>query len=66
LEDRKSLLERLVRFELPIEDSIAILRILERYLAGELSAQQVEYWVELLEMSDDVGSRSAGRPNSVA
>ena len=66
MEDRKSLLERLVRFELPIEDSIAILRILERYLAGELSAQQVEYWAELLEMRDDVGSRSAGRPNSVA
>jgi hypothetical protein len=75
LEDRKSLLERIVRFELPIEDSIAMLRaygwdseeelvvlaaadalrILERYLGGELSAQQVEYWAELLEMRDDVG-----------
>ncbi len=30
-------------------------RILERYLTGELSAQQVEYWAELLEMRDDVG-----------
>ena len=75
MDDRRSLLERLVRFELPIEDSIAMLRaygwdsdqelvilsavdalrILERYLAGELSAQQVEYWAELLEMRDDVG-----------
>jgi hypothetical protein len=75
VDDRRSLLERLVRFELPIEDSIAMLRaygwdaeeelviltpadairILERYLVGELKAQQVEYWAELLEMRDDVG-----------
>jgi hypothetical protein len=75
LEDRRSLLKRLVPFELPLEDSIAILRaygwdadeelvvlsasdaaqILQRYLDGELSAQQVEYWAELLEMRDDVG-----------
>jgi hypothetical protein len=75
LEDRRSLLQRLVRFELPIEDSIAMLRaygwdsdeelvilsagdairILERYLSGDLSARQVEYWAELLELRDDVG-----------
>jgi hypothetical protein len=75
LEDRASLVQRLVRYELPIEDTVAMLRaygwdsdaelvvltgtdaihILERYLAGELSAKQVEYWAELLEMRDDVG-----------
>ena len=75
MEDRRSLLERLVKFELPIEDSIAMLRaygwesheelvvlsasdairILERYLRGDLSARQVEYWAELLEMRKDVG-----------
>ena len=75
MEDRRSLLERLVKFELPIEDSIAMLRaygwdsheelvvlsaadavrILERYLRGELTARQVEYWAELLEMRKDVG-----------
>ena len=75
MEDRASLLQRLVRYELPIEDTIAMLqaygwdsdaelvvltaagalRILERYLSGELSAEQVEYWAELLEMRDDVG-----------
>jgi hypothetical protein len=75
LEDRASLLQRVVRYELPIEDTIAMLRaygwdaraelvrlsatdalrILERYLSGELSAKQVEHWAELLEMRDDVG-----------
>jgi hypothetical protein len=75
VEDRRSLLERLVRFDLPIEDSIAMLRaygwdsseelvvlsasdairILERYLRGDLTAGQVEYWAELLEMRNDVG-----------
>lgn len=75
MEDRKSLLGNLVRFDLPIEDSIAMLRaygwdcnevlvvltpadairILERYLRGELTARQVAYWAELLEMRNDVG-----------
>ena len=75
MEDRRSLLARLVRFDLPIEDSIAMLRaygwdsheelvvvsaadairILERYLRGELTAAQVGYWAELLEMRNDVG-----------
>jgi hypothetical protein len=75
LEDRRSLLERLVRFELPVEDSIAMLRaygwdadrelvalsvadarrILDRYLRNELTAAQVAYWAELLEMRDDLG-----------
>ncbi len=75
MEDRRSLLGRLVRFDLPIEDSIAMLRaygwdsqeelvvlsaadairILERYLRGELTARQVAYWAELLEMRNDVG-----------
>jgi hypothetical protein len=74
LEDRASLLQRLVRYELPIEDTIAMLRaygwdsdaelvvltgsdairILERYLRGELTATQVAYWAELLEMRDDL------------
>jgi hypothetical protein len=75
VEDRASLLQRIVRYELPVEDTIAMLRaygwdserelvvltaadalgILERYLGGELTSQQVEYWAELLEMRDDLG-----------
>ena len=75
MEDRRSLLARLVMFDLPIEDSIAMLRaygwdsneelvvlsaadairILERYLRGELTARQVGYWAELLEMRNDIG-----------
>jgi hypothetical protein len=82
VEDRASLLQRIVRYELPIEDTIAMLRaygwdaraelvrlsatdalrILERYLSGELSAKQIEHWAELLELRDDVGfeDRSSG------
>jgi hypothetical protein len=64
-----------VRYELPIEDTIALLRaygwesneevvvltaadavrILERYLSGELTAHQVEHWAELLELRGDLG-----------
>jgi hypothetical protein len=75
LENRASLLGRVVRYELPIEDTLALLRaygwdsdeeiviltaadavrLLERYLGGELTARQVEHWAELLEMRDDIG-----------
>jgi len=75
MEDRASLLRRVVRYELPIEDTLAMLRaygwdsdaelvaltaadairLLERYLGGELTARQVEHWAELLEMRDDIG-----------
>ncbi len=37
-------------------DAIAIL---ERYLKGELSPQNVEHWAELLELRDDVGYEPA-------
>ena len=75
MENRASLLGRLIRYELPIADTLALLRaygwdsdrevavlsaadairLLERYLGGELTAQQVEHWAELLEMRDDLG-----------
>ena len=75
MENRASLLRRVVRYELPIEDTIALLRaygwgsneeivvftaadairLLERYLSGELTARQVEHWAELLEMRGDLG-----------
>ena len=75
LEDRTSLLTRLVRYELPLGDTVALLRsfgwnseevlvvltvgdvvqLLTRYVAGELSAKQVEHWAELLEMRSDLG-----------
>ena len=75
MEDRASLLQRIVRYELPVEDTIAMLRaygwdadselvvltaadalgILERYLGGELTSKQAEFWAALLEMRDDLG-----------
>ena len=75
MEDRTSLLQRVVRYELPLADTIVmlraygwdadhelvtltaddVLRLLKRYVSGELSAQQVEHWAELLEMRGDLG-----------
>ncbi len=69
------LLSRLVRYQLPLGDTVAQLRafgwnseevlvvltvgdvvqLLTRYVAGELSAKQVEHWAELLEMRSDLG-----------
>jgi hypothetical protein len=75
LEDRTSLLNRVIRYELPLEDTLVLLRaygwhsdgelvmltaaqvvgVLNRFLAGELTAPQIQHWAELLELREDVG-----------
>lgn len=75
METRASLLDKLVRCELPLnetllmlsacpwnaEESLHVLQardvigVLERYLAGELSAKQVQNWAEALEVRSDIG-----------
>ena len=74
-EDRRELLNRLIRYQLPIEpvlEGLADFRfdsagelvclqrsdlvgVLDRFLAGELSADQVRDWADQLEVRDDVG-----------
>jgi hypothetical protein len=64
-----------VRYELPLEETLLLLRtfgwhsaeelvvmtaddvvhVLGRFLAGELSASQIQHWAELLELREDVG-----------
>lgn len=75
MEDRTSLLHRVMRYELPLEDTLVLLRaygwhsdgelvtltadhvvrLLNRFLAGELTAPQIQHWAELLELREDVG-----------
>jgi hypothetical protein len=40
--------------ELVVLTAADVVRLLERFLRGELSARQVEHWAELLEMRGDV------------
>ena len=40
--------------ELVVLTAVDAIRLLERFLRGELTARQVEHWAELLEMRDDV------------
>ena len=75
METRASLLDKLVRCELPLNDTLLMLSacpwnaeeslhvlqprdviaVLERYLAGELDARQVQNWAEALEARNDIG-----------
>jgi hypothetical protein len=79
VEDRASLLRKVLSFEQPLGDTLALLQaygwdsdeelvvltrqdastILERYLAGSLTGEDVEYWAEILELRDDVGFEGA-------
>ena len=74
MEDRRALLQRVIKCEHPLETTLALLSaygwdsdevlaelsseevvsILDRYLAGDLTASQVQRWAGLLEARDDV------------
>jgi hypothetical protein len=73
--DRKTLLERLVAYQLPIEPVLEglshfpfdsdqelvcihrddVVSIIDRFIAGKLTAEQVTDWADQVEVRDDLG-----------
>jgi hypothetical protein len=57
VERRADILKRLIRWEEPLVRLGAsdLLRVIDRFLAGDIDAQQLQDWAERLECREDIG-----------